>query len=83
MDEFSPYVMVAIQESERMNVLLAELRRSLDELDLGLKGDLTMTEPMENLMKVGGAAAQRPGDLWVYSFFLHPSCPPADKTGIH
>jgi dynein heavy chain len=51
-DEFSPYVMVAIQESERMNNLLAEMKRSLAELDLGLKGDLTMTEPMERLMKV-------------------------------
>lgn len=49
-DELSPYVMVAIQESERMNILLAEMKRSLMELDLGLKGDLTMTEPMEKLM---------------------------------
>ena len=37
---------VAIQEAERWNVLLSEMRRSLAELDLGLKGDLTMTEPM-------------------------------------
>ena len=37
---------VAIQEAERWNVLLAEMRRSLAELDLGLRGDLTMTEPM-------------------------------------
>ncbi|KAL6747291.1 flagellar outer dynein arm heavy chain beta [Haematococcus lacustris] len=50
-DEYTPYVMVAIQESERMNTLLAEMKRSLAELDLGLKGDLTMTEPMERLMK--------------------------------
>ena len=33
-----------------MNVLLAAMRRALAELDLGLKGDLTMTEPMERLM---------------------------------
>jgi len=37
---------VAIQEAERWNILLNEMRRSLGELDLGLKGDLTMTEPM-------------------------------------
>lgn len=37
---------VAIQEAERWNVLLSEMRRGLAELDLGLKGDLTMTEPM-------------------------------------
>ncbi|KAK9865962.1 hypothetical protein WJX84_007849, partial [Apatococcus fuscideae] len=42
--------MVAIQEAERMNVLLGAMRRTLAELDLGLKGDLTMTEPMEKLM---------------------------------
>eukprot|EP00976_Prorocentrum_cordatum_P058200 1172146-Prorocentrum_minimum.AAC.1 len=42
--------MVAIQESERMNTLLAEMKRSLAELDLGLKGDLTMSEPMEKIM---------------------------------
>ena len=33
-----------------MNVLLSTMRRSLAELDLGLKGDLTMSEPMEKLM---------------------------------
>jgi hypothetical protein len=33
-----------------MNMLLAEIRRSLVELDLGLSGDLTMTAPMEALM---------------------------------
>lgn len=39
-----------VQEAERMNVLLGAMRRSLAELDLGLKGDLTMSEPMEKLM---------------------------------
>ena len=33
-----------------MNGLLSTMRRSLAELDLGLKGDLTMSEPMEKLM---------------------------------
>ncbi|KAI8473051.1 MAG: flagellar outer dynein arm heavy chain beta [Monoraphidium minutum] len=50
-DELTPYVMVAIQECERMNLLLAEMKRSLAELDLGLKGDLTVSEPMERLMR--------------------------------
>jgi dynein heavy chain len=49
-DEITPYIMVAIQEAERMNVLVAEMKRSLAELDLGLKGDLTMSDPMETLM---------------------------------
>jgi len=33
-----------------MNGLLSTMKRSLAELDLGLKGDLTMSEPMEKLM---------------------------------
>jgi len=38
------------QESERLNVLLVEMKRSLVELDLGLKGGLTMSGPMEAMM---------------------------------
>lgn len=36
-DERTPYVLVAFQECERMNMLTSEIRRSLKELDLGLK----------------------------------------------
>ena len=32
-----------------MNTLTAEMRRSLKELDLGLKGELTITSDMEDL----------------------------------
>ena len=32
-----------------MNILSNEIRRSLKELDLGLKGELTITNDMENL----------------------------------
>ena len=32
-----------------MNTLMGEMKRSLKELDLGLKGELTMTSEMENL----------------------------------
>lgn len=35
--ERSPYILVCFQECERMNMLLNEIRRSLKELDLGLK----------------------------------------------
>ena len=38
-----------LQECERMNTLTAEMRRSLKELDLGLKGELTITSDMEDL----------------------------------
>ena len=36
-EEKTPYVLVALQECERMNGLTQEIRRSLKELDLGLK----------------------------------------------
>ncbi|NXB12140.1 DYH9 protein, partial [Cnemophilus loriae] len=48
-EERTPYAVVALQECERMNVLTAEIRRSLAELELGLKGELTMTSDMETL----------------------------------
>nr|XP_031530672.1 dynein heavy chain 9, axonemal-like [Vicugna pacos] len=48
-EERTPYVVVTLQECERMNVLTREMQRSLRELDLGLKGELTMTSDMETL----------------------------------
>ncbi|KAM6240341.1 dynein axonemal heavy chain 9 isoform 2-T2 [Spheniscus humboldti] len=48
-EDRTPYVVVAFQECERMNILTGEIKRSLKELDLGLKGELTMTSDMENL----------------------------------
>uniref|UniRef100_A0A3Q2SZQ2 Dynein axonemal heavy chain 9 n=1 Tax=Fundulus heteroclitus TaxID=8078 RepID=A0A3Q2SZQ2_FUNHE len=48
-EERTPYQVVALQECERMNVLTQEIRRSLSALNLGLKGELTMTSEMENL----------------------------------
>ena len=46
----SPFVVVALQECERMNDLLGEMRRSLIELDRGLKGQLNMSDTMEDLV---------------------------------
>merc|ERR1739838_708812 len=48
-EERTPYVIVCFQECERMNLLVAEMRRTLKELDLGLKGELTITSDMEDL----------------------------------
>ncbi|XP_058026240.1 dynein axonemal heavy chain 9-like [Ahaetulla prasina] len=48
-EERTPYIVVAFQECERMNFLTCEIKRSLRELDLGLKGELTMTNDMETL----------------------------------
>ncbi|XP_040289656.1 dynein heavy chain 11, axonemal [Bufo bufo] len=47
--ERSPYILVCFQECERMNILMREIRRSLKELDLGLKGELTISSDMEAL----------------------------------
>ena len=43
-----------------MNVLLSSMKQSLAELDLGLKGDLTMSEPMEKLMSALANDTVRP-----------------------
>ncbi|XP_024080370.1 dynein beta chain, ciliary isoform X1 [Cimex lectularius] len=48
-EERTPYVIVAFQECQRMNALTGEMKRSLKELDLGLKGELTITNDMEDL----------------------------------
>ncbi|KAG9349499.1 hypothetical protein JZ751_027944, partial [Albula glossodonta] len=47
--ERSPYILVCFQECERMNMLINEIRRSLKELDLGLKGELAISSEMEQL----------------------------------
>ncbi|KAM8838403.1 dynein axonemal heavy chain 11 [Synchiropus picturatus] len=47
--ERSPYILVCFQECERMNTLVSEIRRSLKELDLGLKGELAISSEMEKL----------------------------------
>lgn len=49
-EERTPYISVALQECDRMSMLTSEIRRSLKELELGLKGDLTITDSMELLM---------------------------------
>jgi len=48
-EEKGPYQFVFLQECERMNVLVGEMVRSLTELALGFKGELTMSEEMEDL----------------------------------
>lgn len=44
-----PYIVVCLQECERMNILVAEIRISLIELEMGLKGQLNITDAMEKL----------------------------------
>merc|ERR1719375_1557181 len=49
--EYTPYIIVSLQESDRMNVLLKVIRGSLLELELGIAGALNITDPMESLSK--------------------------------
>jgi len=44
-----PYIVVALQECGRMNSLLSEMKNTLDDLDKGLKGQLNMSQDMEDL----------------------------------
>lgn len=48
-DDVGPFQNVILQECERMNNLVSEMVRSLVELDLGFKGDLTISDAMEDL----------------------------------
>jgi dynein heavy chain len=49
LDDQGPYQNVFLQEMDIMNVLLDEIIRSLNELQLGFSGELTMSEAMETL----------------------------------
>jgi dynein heavy chain len=49
-EEKGPYQFVFLQECTYMGALTGEMTRSLAELQLGFKGELTMSEAMENLM---------------------------------
>ena len=49
MYDVGPFQNVVLQECDRMNNLIDEMVRTLTELDLGFRGDLTMSEPMEEL----------------------------------
>jgi len=48
-EEKGPYQFVFLQECEYMNGLVYEMVRGLQELQLGFKGELTMSEVMEDL----------------------------------
>ena len=45
----TPFMIVCIQECEKMNCLLDEIRFSLTELNQGLDGALNITDAMETL----------------------------------
>jgi dynein heavy chain len=47
--EKTPFVIVSLQESDRMNILLSTIRGTMVELELGISGALNVTEKMEQL----------------------------------
>jgi len=49
-EQRGPYQNVFLQECEYMNALIREITKSLAEIELAFKGELTMTEKMEALM---------------------------------
>ncbi|XP_027975100.1 dynein heavy chain 11, axonemal-like [Eumetopias jubatus] len=65
----SPYVLVCFQECERMNVLLREIRVSLQQLDLGYKGELTLSPEVE--AQQSQLSSDRVPDTW--SRLAYPS----------
>lgn len=48
-DNLQPYDIVAIQESERLNMILSSCMKTLEELEKGLNGELNITDDMEAL----------------------------------
>ncbi|XP_031213696.1 dynein heavy chain 11, axonemal isoform X3 [Mastomys coucha] len=58
----SPYVLVCFQECERMNILIREIRVSLQHLDLGLKGELTLSPDVET--QLSALRYDRIPDTW-------------------
>lgn len=64
----TPYVVVCLQECERMNILIQTMRKSLEDLDAGLAGSLNITEDMETLAT--SLFIKQVPALWVkYAYF--------------
>ncbi|CAD7704939.1 unnamed protein product [Ostreobium quekettii] len=59
----TPFVVVALQEAGRMNGLIVEMKRSMEELQLGLDGALNMNDKMEALSR--GLASNSVPALWM------------------
>ena len=70
--EKTPFIVVCLQEVERMNILLGEIRKSLEDLRLGLTGALNITDQMENLSKA--LQFNKVPDTWEkYAYFSRKS----------
>jgi len=65
-EEVGPYQNVFLQEIEQLNKLQAEMMRSLNELALGFKGELSMSDEMEALLNA--LALDRVPAKWAKSY---------------
>jgi len=61
-DEYTPFIIVSLQEADRVNDLLNQLRGSMLELELGISGALNVTEKMESL--AGDLQTNKVNALW-------------------
>lgn len=62
-EDYTPFVIVSLQESERMNCLLTGMRGSMIALELGITGALNVTDSMEALS--GDLQSNRVNAGWV------------------
>lgn len=61
-EDYTPFVIVSLQESDRMNGLLGHMRSSMIELELGISGALNVTDNMEGL--AADLQANKVNPLW-------------------
>jgi len=59
----TPYVVCVLQEIERMNAVLTEMKRALTELELGLTGALNISDVMDTL--ISNLALNQVPPLWL------------------
>ena len=66
--ERTPYIVVCLQECERMNILMFTMKKSLEDLDDGMKGRLNITDDMEKLSQ--SLFINQQPEIWVkYAYF--------------
>jgi dynein heavy chain len=68
-EDYVPYIIVVLQESDRMNLLLNKLRSSMTELELGISGALNVTEAMKNWQAIYRSTRSTQGGVTWHS---HP-----------
>ena len=79
--ERTPYIIVCLQECERMNILMFTMKKSLEDLDAGLKGQLNVTDDMETLANSMFLNLQP--DLWVkYAYFSLKGLPAVRRLAL-